>query len=1031
MARCILLFVSLSVAFSASARDSATRGPIRRQPLDIANPQVENRVHRAGNLCLNVTNFGTWGNQGSETSGGMSDPCSPENWAPQGEFPCGSDKQYLFQAALWLGAEILDLDTSYFRVSTGTDGWFNPPLNEFFPGEDEINGIGERSNIPGARNCFGEEIYDPAARANQEFVGLYSDTLTDQFWLSDDPYDGEHRPVGLEVRQLTRQWSAPAFGDFIIFEFRVRNIGNQFLRNPYFGIYTDGDVTISGRNSGFYDDLTGLLVIDPESGDTVDIAYIADNDGRNSDDPTDSLVLRDVAGLTILGGLPEGAKLSYNWWASNGDEHFDFGPDWENDPRGTPRGDPGRLDVLSNGQRDYDQVRTGTAYPLNHPQVYHDPCYAETETHPWPPCEDSQEHCTDIANGYDTRFLYSVGPVGVFDYIDASGHCVYRLHPGEEFTLSFAYIMGRNFHDPANPQTNPNLIDPALFDFTGLLGTYRAASTMFESGFSYQPPVPPRNFRPTESADAQVPLDWNSPTLGTVAGYTVYRVDAFGNRMSLTPEPIQDTVYTATGLQNGSEWTFQVETLDDSGFVSTTADTLVRVGASLPVTGLQATRLGPAISLAWNPSSDPMLTYYRIERVSSLPDTFIYESLPSAFVDEFVVSGRTFRYTVFARNLRDVESFPSAPVTITAWSPAQRILLIDETDPATFTDIEMRGGVDDALVDSLYERLLTQMGESFDIIEQPFNEPIQFDEEMLASYDLVVWYGEDNLHPTNYQMIRARETLFHDYLLRGGKLIRAGRRVLNGSLSLQGCWARDFPERMPFQPMVVDSFCAAFAFNWNFRAGDLQFIGAMPAAPGFQGFFLDTAKVHALTWGQGRRLDYLPEIDVIAPASTVQILYRSMVLPEDSSGRADFPIAAMDGGQIVLLFPLYFMYEQDAFALLNTCIDTLRAQMSVPEKPSHPVTADSPVLHPNFPNPFNPSTEIRFDLPIQTLVKIAIFNTLGQKVSTLLDAHQRAGAHSITWNGLDQSGNSVGSGVYFIRLETPEFNQTRKIVLIR
>jgi hypothetical protein len=84
----------------------------------------------------------------------------------------------------------------------------------------------------------------------------------------------------------------------------------------------------------------------------------------------------------------------------------------------------------------------------------------------------------------------------------------------------------------------------------------------------------------------------------------------------------------------------------------------------------------------------------------------------------------------------------------------------------------------------------------------------------------------------------------------------------------------------------------------------------------------------------------------------------------------------------------------------------------------------------NYPNPFNPTTTIDYALPTATKVKIQIFDVLGRKVATLLDTDQKAGSHFVIWNGSDDFGNRVGSGVYFYRLTTSKFARTMKIPFI-
>jgi Secretion system C-terminal sorting domain len=88
-------------------------------------------------------------------------------------------------------------------------------------------------------------------------------------------------------------------------------------------------------------------------------------------------------------------------------------------------------------------------------------------------------------------------------------------------------------------------------------------------------------------------------------------------------------------------------------------------------------------------------------------------------------------------------------------------------------------------------------------------------------------------------------------------------------------------------------------------------------------------------------------------------------------------------------------------------------------------------LNQNYPNPFNPATTITFQIPKTANVKLEIFNLLGEKINTLVDAELNAGNHSTTWNGKNIEGGSVASGIYFYRIHTGEFYDTKKMVYLR
>ena len=88
-------------------------------------------------------------------------------------------------------------------------------------------------------------------------------------------------------------------------------------------------------------------------------------------------------------------------------------------------------------------------------------------------------------------------------------------------------------------------------------------------------------------------------------------------------------------------------------------------------------------------------------------------------------------------------------------------------------------------------------------------------------------------------------------------------------------------------------------------------------------------------------------------------------------------------------------------------------------------------LHDNYPNPFNPKTQIRFDLPQRNNVNINIYNMLGQKVKVFSMINIPAGTHAITWNAANQNGQPLSAGVYIYQMISKDFVKTRKMVLLK
>ena len=88
-------------------------------------------------------------------------------------------------------------------------------------------------------------------------------------------------------------------------------------------------------------------------------------------------------------------------------------------------------------------------------------------------------------------------------------------------------------------------------------------------------------------------------------------------------------------------------------------------------------------------------------------------------------------------------------------------------------------------------------------------------------------------------------------------------------------------------------------------------------------------------------------------------------------------------------------------------------------------------LSQNYPNPFNPQTQIVYALPRECHVKVTIFNLLGQRVKVLVDKYQKAGFKRVYWDGKDERGVEVASGIYFYKIQAGDFVQSKKMVILK
>jgi hypothetical protein len=88
-------------------------------------------------------------------------------------------------------------------------------------------------------------------------------------------------------------------------------------------------------------------------------------------------------------------------------------------------------------------------------------------------------------------------------------------------------------------------------------------------------------------------------------------------------------------------------------------------------------------------------------------------------------------------------------------------------------------------------------------------------------------------------------------------------------------------------------------------------------------------------------------------------------------------------------------------------------------------------LQQNYPNPFNPTTTINFNVPQTTTLRLSVYNLLGQRIRVLLDGVVQAGNRQVVWDGRNEAGNMMGSGIYFYRLEGNGVNMTKKMILMK
>jgi M6 family metalloprotease-like protein len=236
--------------------------------------------------------------------------------------------------------------------------------------------------------------------------------------------------------------------------------------------------------------------------------------------------------------------------------------------------------------------------------------------------------------------------------------------------------------------------------------------------------------------------------------------------------------------------------------------------------------------------------------------------------------------------------------------------------------------------------------------------------------------------------------LARDYLDSRGQAAFRRHAEDGGSLLISSFWLADFPQIEPFLEEVLR---VGLGGNWTF--GFL----ASGAAPGFESL-------------------YTP---LVPRPGAVPVVWD---LQQKTAG------VKVDAGTykaVYLSFDLQQLASPPRRLLLKAALEFLRPSVASLVEEGAGAKPLEFSLSPAYPNPFNPSTTLRFSLSQPGEAELSIYNLLGQKVAALVHGPQEAGAHTLVWDGRDDAGRELASGVYLYRLQAGAQVQTRKLLLLR
>jgi len=227
-----------------------------------------------------------------------------------------------------------------------------------------------------------------------------------------------------------------------------------------------------------------------------------------------------------------------------------------------------------------------------------------------------------------------------------------------------------------------------------------------------------------------------------------------------------------------------------------------------------------------------------------------------------------------------------------------------------------------------------------------------------------------------------------------------------------------------FMPFIKDS--VQIRINDASNLFGLSFVMALD---GIQVIKLSDLKIRSF---MGSDLVKFVQVNADSDTVSVGLSRKAGQSGVDGSGIiATLYFKALQEGNVVLSFLDISAIDSLGNSLTIAGRDTSFTVVSIKDRERTSLLPTQFNLKPNYPNPFNPSTAIQYDLPKATHVKIEIYNTLGQRVRTLVNKNKTAGSYQVIWDGDNDNGEPVPSGIYFYIMNTSEFKQSRKMLLVR
>ncbi len=505
---------------------------------------------------------------------------------------------------------------------------------------------------------------------------------------------------------------------------------------------------------------------------------------------------------------------------------------------------------------------------------------------------------------------------------------------------------------------------------------------------------------------------WNLLNEDDITQYKV-RIFKTGYEMIYTT-PSTDSSLVLNNLLADSLYTIVISALDSQGLEGF----LVGIQATPRVVPLAPNNfdqhpLMHRIELFWNTNTEIDLAGYKLYRstsagvLGSLLTTLSINQI--SYIDETTVDGVYYYYTLKSYDTQGNESLPSEQIKSRAVSLNQGVLVVDFSNNGNGSYLHPT----DEAVDDFYSLALNNFAtEEFDIINE--GEPFLRD---LGAYSTVIIHA--NGFTSNSYLLNRSEVI--EYLQAGGKLLISASTPSTCFRSNSG-----YPSNFVQNNFEYDYLKMSSA-NYN---NQTRFLHAQNIAQDYPVLEVDSTKVPtALN-------NHLYGMEALTPNTQAQSIYVWSSEYADNTPQGAFNGSSVgyayygnDYQVVVLSVPLYYVKPNQAKSFLTY---VLHNKFNEPLANDNPEIASPTIsLSQNYPNPFNPDTRIEFSLDKEQQIELTVFNIKGQKVTTLYKGTKSSGHHFQVWNGKDNTGKPVASGLYFYKLETKTQTVNKKMILIK